>query len=306
MAENYLCVSIPAELQCYQKLTDLISNDDLLEEKADFGVKFIKDDSGNLKFAAYYSDIGELIKKIYYEGSSISLIEHYRNNILYSGEKYHEGKISRKNKYSRQGQVVCSLSYEYDKTGQIKAIRKQADDMRYIVEYCYDELNRVNGRTIRVNGKIFIEQKYRYDILDRVVEYNDSNQHIKVHKMNNSNKLISYTITDKANNTIDILNKYICSDYIGTEIELNGHKTSIKDMSYVDNIMLKKPYTSEDDLDFAMSNLAKSNNKIEDVSMCKTQRKNENAITNFIISDKVKQKSQPLPISIRKSMLLKT
>ena len=300
---THLCISIPEELKQYTKLEELQEQNEDEDKKLtnDFGVKIIKDEEGNLVCTAYYSDIGEIIKKIYYIGSSVASIEHYRNNSLYSHEKFGNGRLCKKSKYDKQGKVTCTVKYDYNKSEQIISIQKILNEIRYLVNYGYDELKRVNSRVIRINDKILDEQAFRYDILDRIVEYRDNNQNIKVHKINQKNELVSYTITDNANNEISILNKFICTDYIGTEIELNGHKTTVKDYSYVDNVMLKKPFTSEDDLDFAISNiLKKSGNNVG-----KTSRNSNNDNIDTIIGNSIKEFDKPLlPISIRKQLLL--
>lgn len=306
MVNNRLCITIPQELQQYTKSQEVTEQSERKKIAPDFGVKLVKDEQGNLKFAAYYSDLGELVKKIYYEGSSVSVIEHYRNNILYSQETYTEGKVTQNSKYNRLGEPVCTVLYVYDKKGQITSINKSTEGVSYEIEYGYDELMRVNSRIIKVDSKVVAEQTYRYDILDRVVHYRDMNQIIKVNKVNPNNELISYTITDNAGNVIQIANKFMCSDYIGTEIDLNGHKATVSDKSYLDNVMLKKPFTSEDDLDFAISNIFIPPQKLESalspVGIAK--RSSRTDITNLVISGNVKSIEKPLPISLRKRRLL--
>lgn len=305
--QDYLCISIPTELQQYTKVASLIECDDSPDENLnpDFGVKLIKDEQGNLTYAAYYSDTGELLKKIFYNGHTVSSIEHYRYNTLYSQEKYHDGRITRKTKYNRYKKPICLISYEYNRKDQITAIRKLADSSRYEVEYGYDELMRVDSRTVKVNNVVAVEQKYRYDILDRIVQYQDENQTIKVLKLNPKNELLHYTITDKIGNTITVINKYMCSEYIGTEIDLNGHKTTVKDKSYVDNVMLKKPFTSEDDLDLVVSKMLHcSTSEPKSDIMPSTQRKPRADIVNSVISNNILSGNKPLPISMRKMQLL--
>ena len=307
--QDILCISIPTELQQYTKVGSCINNEDSANSdvKLDFGVQLIKDSHGNLTYAAYYSDTGELLKKIYYNGHTVSCIEHYRYNHLYSLERYHDGRLTKKTKYNKDKKIICLISYEYNKKDQIIAIRKLAGDSRYEIEYGYDELMRVNSRIIKINNTKVTEQRYRYDILDRIVEYKDSNQSIFVHKLNHKNELLSYTITDKIGNTISILNKYMCSEYIGTEIDLNGHMTTVKDLSYVDNLMLKKPFTSEDDLDLVMSKmLNRSLPEKESEIIPATKRKQNNDIVNTVINKKIENSSKPLPISMRKMLLLQS
>ena len=307
MEQNYLCVSIPEELQKFQKIVESVQEDvETKCTKKDFGVKLLKDEFGNLSCAAYYSDIGELIKKIYYNGSSVSSIEHYRNNTLYSLEKFDTGKIIHKLIYNRSGNKTVTINYQYNRSDKIILIQKFVNEVKYSVEYGYDELMRVNSRIIKMGPKIINEQIYKYDILDRVVEYKDNNQSINVHKINPNNELISYTIIDKAGNRIVINNKFICSDYIGTIIDLNGHSTSVKDKSYVDNIMLKKPFTSEDDLDFTISNLITIHQKTsQTVLKPKVELERSTDIVNLVINNKKEASSAPIPAcEVRKLKLI--
>lgn len=305
MTQNYLCISIPEELQQFSKVVTFLDNDiDSQNVKNDFGVKIVKDKCGNVTGTAYYSDTGELIKKIYYNGSSVSSIEQYRNNRIYSKEQYDTGKISQKTLYSALGAILSTIHYRYNKNEKITCIEKNVNNTRYAVEYGYDELMRVNSRMLKVQNKVINEQHYKYDILDRIVEYKDVNQCIKVHKVNQNNELISYTITDAIGNRIVINNKYICTDYIGTEIILNDHKTIAKDMSYVSNIMLKKPFTSEDDLDFALSNFINIP-KISSPNTFTTSRE-QGLSTEEIIDNIIMKKTETAPpISADKIKFLK-
>lgn len=305
MTKNYLSISIPRELQKYTKFVKLLDNIDEQDSdqiKSNFGVKLIQDKSGNLVCTAYYDDTGELIKQIFYNGSSISSIKHFRNNLLYSEESFITGKITKKSLYNQSGNQICLITYQYNRSELITCIQKLADNLRYAVEYGYDDLLRVNSRTVKINGKILNRQMYRYDILDRIVEYKDDNQCITVHKVNQKNDLICYTIVDAVGNKIIVNNKFMCSEYIGTEIELNDHKTTIVDKSYIDNIMLKRPFTSEDDLDFAVTNLMKIP-KICSQESCITKRDSaflENDISNLVINSEMHK-----PISADKINLLK-
>lgn len=303
MTENYLGISIPTELQQFKKNTVLPKKDEKpTVYRNDFGVKVVKDKDGNPTHAEYYSDTGELLKKIFYKGSSISTIEHYRNYLLYSQEEYREGLLYREITYNINGEILSGIKYCYDNKNNIVSIRKTVQDNRYDVEYGYDELNRVNTRKLKFNNETIEEQKYRYDILDRIVEYQDNNQIIKVHKVNQYNDLISYTITDTAGNTITVKNKFLCKEYIGTELDLNGHKTTVNDKCYVDNIMLKKPTTTKDDLDFIMSGVLKrQQEKKADII---TKRYSTRDIIEKIIGDKMNPKKRVLPICMRKLQLL--
>ncbi len=296
MTQDYLCITIPEELQKYTKEAEFF--EPVCEEKSskDFGLKPINDTFGNTIGTAYFSDTGELIKKVFYNGNSVKSINNYRNNKLYSQEEFDNGKIIKKILYNTNECKISILKYKYNNDGQIVYIQKQINDKIYSVKYGYDELKRVNSRTICFGQNIITEQTFRYDILDRIVEYKDSNQCIKITKVNQHNDLVSYTITDIIGNKIIVENKFMCSEYIGTDIELNGHKTSIKDRNYINNVMLKKPYTNEDDLDFALSHFINTP-KINNPNLITTKRErniNTDKIANFIISNKKDDFAKPV------------
>ena len=202
--QNYLSINIPEELQEFSKVAEVFKSTE--PDKDNFGVQTIKDNDGNLIGTEYYSANGELLKKVYYKGSSVTTVEHYRNTILYSQEKYDTGKIIQKTLYNHEGSEVNVIKYKYNRENQIVYIQKQINNTVYSVEYGYDELKRANSRIIRAGSKTICNQQYRYDILDRIVEYKDDNQLITVHKVNPNNELISYTIRDIVGNII--VNKF--------------------------------------------------------------------------------------------------
>ena len=85
--------------------------------------------------------------------------------------------------------------------------------------------------------------------------------------------------------------------YEYTDLSLNGHTVRIKDRSYVDNVMLKKPYTTEDDLDFIISKLY----GVKPLETA-TKRQNYGDISDETIQSKVSPNM--LPISLRKRLLI--
>ena len=97
------------------------------------------------------------------------------------------------------------------------------------------------------------------------------------------------------NNEISVINHFNADGYKKTDISLNGHTISITDRSYVDNIMLKKPYTSEDDLDLIISKMLNNN-----TSEFKTTRTKTDSLDDMI---NCSIQSRTLPISIRKRLL---
>ena len=299
MTPNYLSIIIPEELLEFTNTaveeTDLNINDE--NTTILFGVKPIKDANGNITGSAYYTSTGELIKKIYYNGSSVEKIEHYRNLQLYSQEKYENGNLTTKTFLNPNGTIASIYKYTYNRNNKVTCILKNVNNENYTVEYGYDELLRVNRRTVKINDKTINSQKYHYDILDRIIEYEDLNQRITVNKINQSNELINYTITDILGNCITINNRFLYAEYLGTDIELNGHKTSLTDPKYTNNIMLKKPIANEDDLDYILSNLPKIH-KISSQNTLATKRENRlntDKIADYIIFNK-KNKDLPKPI----------
>ena len=78
---------------------------------------------------------------------------------------------------------------------------------------------------------------------------------------------------------------------------VNGHTTSVNDTSYVDNVMLKKPFATEDDLDIIKSNLFVGMDGT-------TQRAASESNAMDIIDDNIE--SRALPISLRKRALYNT
>lgn len=297
MEQNNTSVSIPTELKQYQKVIDIMTSvDSNSSAAADFGVKLIKDANGHVSEAVYYSDTGDLIKKIFYKGSLVSHIEHYRYNRIRSQEQYKDGKMYRKSLYNKNGYLVSTICYEYNRAGNIVSVRKNINNQVYQVKYDYDELGRPNCRILCMNTRMLATQKFRYDIIDRIVEYEDNHQKIKVYKVNQNNELVKYTITDNYGNVIEVLNKFLCSQYIGTDVNLNGHIVTVKNSEYLDNVMLKKPYPSSDDLDLAMSNILGNGEKniVEIV--------HNTEIGNGVMSKG--HEAKILPISIRKLQLL--
>ena len=292
-----LCISIPAELKRFQIVPPNARDEN--SSSVEFGVRMQRGSNGEVQCAAYYSDSGELLKKVYYNGAFVANIIHYRNGHINIREEYHDDKITRKIFYNKEANIQSCIVYAYNRLDKITSINKFKDGKSYRVDYGYDDLNRVNSRKISIDGNIIKEQKYRYDILDRIVDYEDNSQKIKINRMSTKNELISYTIIDKMNNRIEVNNKFnICGSYEHTEIVLNEHKIVIKDSSYLDNVMLKKPYTTEDDLDLIIANLFKPSSAVP------TKRTDgEHDISENVIAINIKP--VVLPISLRKRLMYK-
>lgn len=292
MTENFMCVSIPQELSQFQKNSDVAAPIVFISWKSD--VQIVKGKDGTIEHVDYWNNGTELLKQIYYEGSAISKIKYFRNNILYQEERYSENKVVSRGTYNKDKILISGVAYHYDRQERIIKIEKSRGNNTYSVDYGYDELGRVNSRIVSYNSSNIVEQKYRFDILDRVVEYKDNRQIISVDKISSKGELISYSITDKMGNVVSIVNNLIESCYIDTDITLNGHKTTKVCRSYMDNVFLKKPYTTEDDLDLVIANLFNSQHAV-------TKRTSDNDISQGVIKNSIE--ARVLPISIRKRLL---
>ena len=116
-------------------------------------------------------------------------------------------------------------------------------------------------------------------------------------KIGQNNELISYTITDRIGNVINVENHFADCGYICTSLKVNGHSTSVNDASYVDNVMLKKPFATEDDLDIIISNLFTGMDTV-------TQRTASEDNAMSLINNSIEIRT--LPISLRKRALYNT
>ena len=297
MLDSYFRFEVPADLAAYYRVTNVLNR---TEDKNNVNfcsdLVIERDDAGCVASIKYYTPDRELSKEVCYKGSEICKINHYRGGILYSEEVYQDGYISLKNVYLRNGNLVHTYEYEHGKKGEVLSICKKSDGREILAVYKYDDFGRIVKRRIFLNSEKVLEQHYGYDILDRITAYTDDNQRIVVSKLGKKNELISYVITDKMGNNIKIDNDFIGQEYRCTRITLNGHCSTVKNTSYVDNVMLKKPYTSEDDLDLIIANLfgsAESLRTARDKSL-------ENHSTEMIEKN---IEMRTLPISIRKRLM---
>ncbi len=295
MPQQKLCVSVPIELRCYQKIKDMITETNLPEKENEFGIKIVKNILGAIDFVAYYSDTGDLLKRVYYKGTDAVKVRHYRNSYLYLEEDFSGKLMIKKRIYDTGGNILTQYQYKYNRNGEVTGIEKHTNKNKYYVEYGYDELKRVNARKIYINNALINEQKYRYDILDRLVDYQDSSQHVHVNLISQNNELLSYVVKDKLGNEIKIENYFKNSEYVNTDISMNGHNIRVKDISYADNVVLKKPYTTESDLELVVSELYTK------PEMCQTKRScKEDSVVSQINEE---AKKPILPISVRKRLL---
>ena len=296
---NLLSKTIPQELIVYKKIIDELENNK--EEDSNIpsylsNIEIKRDSRGRVVSHSHYNVDNELVKQVFFNGDEITAINYYRNEILSRKEIYDSGLLLSNYAYKKNGSCVYELHYSYDNRGKINSIQKKAKDMDFLIKYEYDSLERIISRQILVNNALVTRQQYTYDILNRVIEYKDENQKIFVHNISKKNELISYTITDKIGNEILITNHFVETGYVNTEFTLNGHSTTLVDTSYVDNVMLKRPYTNEDDLDLIISNLFSTQDKIIDQPKREISNKSLGLI-DYNIEMRI------LPISIRKRVL---
>lgn len=291
-----LCFTIPQNLNSYYNLDE---NDAVVDVGILPKVEANRDSFGRLVSINYYTDDNDLVRTEFYSGSSVYKINQYRQNLLYSSSEYKDDLLISKSIMKKDGSLSCCFEYEYNKDKKINRISKKTPTKNILVGYKYDIFGRIIERNISVDNDIVTKQRYGYDILDRVVEYEDSSQKIKVDKISEKNELISYTITDRMNNIIKVENHFADCGYICSNVMVNGHVCSVNDKSYVDNIMLKRPYTSENDLDLIISNLlrkpANTTSRIDDVVSNNTMGLIDKSI-----------ELRTLPISLRKRALYNT
>ncbi len=284
--------TIPEELVKY-------FNPDNAEENLNFSsdIEVVRNSNGKISSLKLYSPDKELIKTLCYENSKIVLVNHFRQNLLYSSDRYNNELLIEKNVYRRNGALAYTINYEYNREKRLNRICKKALNRELLVGYRYDSFGRIIEKNISFNGKQRTKQEYSYDVLDRIVEYKDTKQKILVNKISQNNELISYTITDRINNVISVENHFADCGYICTTLVVNGHSTTVNDTSYVDNVMLKKPFATEDDLDIIISNLFTGLNTA-------TQRAGCYSNAMDIINNNIENRA--LPIALRKRALYNT
>ena len=297
MLNSYIKINLPSELSALLiKKPEDIAIDEYQIINSDVEIKC--DSRGRVISACYYTPEGETLKQIFFDGNHISKINYYRDEKLYSAEYYKNSLILAKEIYMKDGELYSVINYEYNKNNQICRITKKTIKNEIVCIYKFDSLNRIISRKILIDSKPYSEQQYEYDILDRIVEYRDENYKIRVKNMSFKNELLCYEITDKIGNKISITNHFTELGYENSNISLNGCSISVNDTSYTDNIMLKKPYTSEDDLDFIIANLFKNANNT--IKNCEHKKEATNKSSGFVDKN-IELRS--LPISIRKRVL---
>lgn len=299
MTDSYSRISVPLELRSYYKVTNVLNSieNQLSEFKSISDVEIKRDNRGCILSVVYYTPDRNIEKEVFYKETGISKINYYRGMQLCRTEVYKSDLLIKKSLFQSNGNLACSYEYEYDLEKRITSICKTCHEQKLLAIYKYDDLGRISYRKLYKNDKSVLEQHYKYDVLDRIIEYKDENQHIIVNKITPKNELISYVIIDKIGNKIVVENLFSPLDYVETKITLNEHSSRLKNTSYVDNIMLKKPYASEDDLDLVIANLFSSAEIMSTQRISDTETKTADMINTNI-------QYRTLPISMRKRLLL--
>jgi len=292
MNESIIGIPIPFELKEHFN-----TDDTFFEESTEFHVnnkpllRTIRDKDGLFSSIEYYNLNKELNKKIYFLGGSITKIERFKNGKLIYSKEYNpeNGKLSTINSYSGENIILSQIKFSYSRDNRIQKITKIIGNESYGIEYNYDQLYRVNSRKIIINNKIVDEEIFKFDILEKIVEYSNHNLFIYVFEHTKDSKLGKYKIIYK-NNELIINNRFNSeNEYTNSEIILNNTKTIKRDIKYLDNIYLKRPYTSPEDVDFIISRYLSSNDYT-----------NNNQVKNLY-----NESIGVLPISIRKLKLCK-
>ncbi len=291
MLDSYYRLKVPADLAAHYRVTNVISLGAEWNKNFRSDLVIERDAAGCVSTVKYFTPDRELAKVVCYKGSDISQINYYRNKVLYASEEYKEGHVYLKTIYRQNREIAYRYEYEYDKKGRIISISKKVGSRDILAVYKYDDFGRIIRRKLYLNSEKVLEQQFGYDILDRITAYTDDNMRIVVKKFNKKNELISYVITDKIGNDIRIENDFIGENYRYSQVTINGYSSTIKDVSYMDNVMLKKPYTSEDDLDLIIANLLGCSAQPETM----LEKSPEKIFNNIEL--------RALPISIRKRIL---
>ena len=299
MSSEICGIRLPKALEEYEILNGdaKISPVVPCNENINSDVRVNRDSRGRILSVGYYSAWGELEKLVFYSGMSITRINYYKGDRLCKVENFENEKVVNKIVYKKDGQIAFEIDYKFADENLIE-INKNVNGSRFIIGYKYDDLDRIVKRSVFVNGEKRTVQEYSYDVLNRIKSYKDENQEIVVQNISTKNELISYTITDKIGNNINVENHFTECGYVSTDMVLNGHGITVSDTSYVDNVMLKKPNATDEDLDLIIANLFKAEPKAETNTFSDSVEKKSMGLIDQNIQ------TSTLPISIRKRLLL--
>lgn len=300
MDYNFYNLELPNELCCsVQSPISLVWPIELVPNA---NTKIHYDNKGSIDYIEFYNSYDGTIEKIVdYQGPFIKRINFYQNNRLYKAEEYSDSKICTR-EYYNNGIKVETNSFQYNNDNRLIKINKTKNNVDYYIQYEYDCLSRIKTRRAYANCDKLIEQKYKFDILDRVIEYEDDYQKIVVNNFGEHNELLSYTITDMQNNVLNIQNQFYANKYLHSVLTLNSSSLKVQNKHYVDNILLKKPIPSETDFNFILLLFTNSRNA-NIPSLCNIHSQNQK--TNKCFNDNIKAMTV-VPISMRKYLLYET
>ena len=310
MQESYLGITIPEELLSTDEKNSLqnvqfinktsLPQANVLKEFVG-NIYFNKNKNGVVESAKFYDDYNILLKEVFYNGVSVYKIDYYKNNKKYIEEEYNKNLVE-KRCFSPDGALKHSIKYEYNSKNKIISILRTQNDIEIMSKYDYDEFDRIKIRKIYVNSDLVIEQNYRYDILDRLSQYRDNNQTLNVECISTNNLLLKYSITCSNGIIMYIKNNFENDNYVNTEITINNKTIKVKSINFVDNIMLKQPQASEDDVSMVLSYIYPKN--VVPITTSRTKCSDIlNQNLNNIISIKSDNNAKYIPISIRKRLL---
>ncbi|MBR1776909.1 hypothetical protein IJ750_07550 [bacterium] len=288
-----LCIIIPTELKQY-KIGEEIQEQDIKTSCAKNNVLIKRNDNGLVEQVEYFDENGELEKSLTYKGASVSKETVYKNGKIRVEKEFSENKLTSKKVFRNNGETLYENNYRYD-SNNLVFISKKEKDIECAVIYIYDELDRIISRKIYKNREIISEQFYKYDISGKILGYRDRNQTVEVCRRNQKNELLCYKIKDIKGNEILIKNIFDGFAYLKTEIVLNGNCATVMNRDYVDNIVLKKPCATDDDLDLVIS-------KLENKKISETECKKINDISEHVIKEEIEKVI--LPIALRKRAIL--
>ncbi len=288
-----LCIIIPTELKQY-KIGEEIQEQDIKTSCAKNNVLIKRNDNGLVEQVEYFDENGELEKSLTYKGASVSKETVYKNGKIRVEKEFSEDKLISKKVFRNNGETLYENNYRYD-SNNLVFISKKEKDIECAVIYIYDELDRIISRKIYKNREIISEQFYKYDISGKILGYRDRNQTVEVCRRNQKNELLCYKIKDIKGNEILIKNIFDGFAYLKTEIVLNGNCATVVNRDYVDNIVLKKPCATDDDLDLVIS-------KLENKKISETECKKINDISEHVIKEEIEKVI--LPIALRKRAIL--
>ena len=294
MDNSCIKFSVPEELReyCLNYPQKSEFNLDFSSFVSDVTIK--RDDLGQIVYIDYISSQKGLEKRVFYKNNSVSKVNYYTLGKLSLKEEFEDDRLILKSFYNNFEKCLYSIKYEYDYKSNIETLRKNVSGNEIFIKYYYDDIGRVIERCLFYGVDLITSQHYSYDILNRILEYEDERIHIQVQRINKAGLLEAYKIDDKFGNNIEIENYFDLIYYKYSKVTINGHSKNIVNNSYLDNLMLKAPYASENDIELCLMNYLNSNSGI----LALSQIKNEDSI-NLEKSNKIKA----LPISIRKRYL---